>query len=850
MTRRELSHADERGSAVGRPGGCPSHPAWKVGHWGLYGAISQWLLLLALAVAALVACHDSPRHNPVDPDLTPAVDLQATLDDSTGHVALSWSVYYGDETFYRYWVLRRASGQTRVDTLAVVADIVLTDLEDTTVTPSTAYLYRVSVVTRGGFEQPSAEQAVSGYLVGAVQLQPLLIEATTGSVALTWTRFANPGFESYEVRRREVGTDQTQILARMADVADTSLVDTSGRHRMTYAYEVHTRAGGENLASNSVEGQVVLPAVALEEAVFSSADATASLSWTAYDGPAFARYEVRRRTSQLAPQTIYTTSELAATRFEDGNLRGNTEYLYEVVVVTARGEEVAGTELGGGFHRLVATWDLPWDGLVYIRLLCTSSGAVVALTEDGESEGIRRVTLGPEGVLAETSGRLLEELKVDRYYPVSGYNLTAGPDPLRPQLMLLGHRFGTVLVGFDGADGALLHSRTLTLEWPSDQVEYGAFSEALTLRGPPWYRHLRVTSAGQLVRVEDFTTWPELVDRDATWSGLGAVGEDLLAAGWYWEPASIVRHHTGSEWLILGNSRVTWGDSTWGELSLDVHALGHESGGDRPEIGIGGDIGARARFAVDYPDRVHLVWEFSPPPGSELGALSLETETRYPSILSVPPHLSLSNEGGRLEGTVTSAVDPQLEEQDPWSLVSILGLDEVTSLIINNRTYFVESDGTLQAGPALANRATEVRTWAGRRSPEVGVCLPEENMIVTGQVPDGLGRQWPELLDKTIGPAIGASPPDFFATPISFDVGPDRRFYILDAGNARIASFTSTRRFVTEWGEWGDGEGQFNFGGGAGGDAGIGFKGSLAVDADGYIYVADEINKRIQVFSP
>jgi hypothetical protein len=56
---------------------------------------------------------------------------------------------------------------------------------------------------------------------------------------------------------------------------------------------------------------------------------------------------------------------------------------------------------------------------------------------------------------------------------------------------------------------------------------------------------------------------------------------------------------------------------------------------------------------------------------------------------------------------------------------------------------------------------------------------------------------------------------------------------------------------VTQWGEPGNGEGQFNFGLGASlvsGDRD--YSGSVAVDTQGRIYVADGFNGRIQIFVP
>ena len=56
-------------------------------------------------------------------------------------------------------------------------------------------------------------------------------------------------------------------------------------------------------------------------------------------------------------------------------------------------------------------------------------------------------------------------------------------------------------------------------------------------------------------------------------------------------------------------------------------------------------------------------------------------------------------------------------------------------------------------------------------------------------------------------------------------------------GNARVAKFDKTGRFIKSWGSRGAGQDQF--------DTPL----SIATDAQGNVYVADHGNKRIQVFS-
>ena len=69
---------------------------------------------------------------------------------------------------------------------------------------------------------------------------------------------------------------------------------------------------------------------------------------------------------------------------------------------------------------------------------------------------------------------------------------------------------------------------------------------------------------------------------------------------------------------------------------------------------------------------------------------------------------------------------------------------------------------------------------------------------------------------------------------------------MLDAGNARIQVFDAEGKYITQFGRPGQGSGEFHFG--SGGES-TDFAGSVAVDDEGYIYVADVGNSRIQKFA-
>lgn len=66
--------------------------------------------------------------------------------------------------------------------------------------------------------------------------------------------------------------------------------------------------------------------------------------------------------------------------------------------------------------------------------------------------------------------------------------------------------------------------------------------------------------------------------------------------------------------------------------------------------------------------------------------------------------------------------------------------------------------------------------------------------------------------------------------------GPDGYVYVADSGNNRIQKFDSRGNYITQWGGPGSGEGEFKD------------PTDVAVDSKGYIYVADSGNNRIQKF--
>ncbi|MBI2506177.1 MAG: fibronectin type III domain-containing protein, partial [Candidatus Latescibacteria bacterium] len=265
----------------------------------------------------LLSCHDAPRNNPFDPALTPPVELQVALDDTAGTATLTWSRYAGKQPFEEYRVLRNIAERTRVDTLVHLPTVAQTTFVDTTLAPNTPYVYWVEVVNAEGYAAPSEEKGIAGFSVGAVRLLEVESDPRSGGLVLRWNRYVGPDFAEYQVRRRAVGTDREEMLAEIAVPTDTTFTDQTAQAGVDYLYTLTVQAAGQELESNSQEGRLVLPGVALLAPEFSSATASASLKWTAYEGPRFKAYRVERHTAELAAQVIKETRDIADTALVD-----------------------------------------------------------------------------------------------------------------------------------------------------------------------------------------------------------------------------------------------------------------------------------------------------------------------------------------------------------------------------------------------------------------------------------------------------------------------------------------------------------------------------------------------------
>ena len=292
-------------------------------------------LLTGLLLLALGACgHDAKRDNPLDPQLTPPVELSVALDDTAGIAMLSWTPYEGEAPFAAYWMLRRPLRLVDIDTLLAIDDVNQTTFLDSAPSPNTAYQYRVSVVNSSGYEATSAETSVPGYEISPVTLLGMEIDGQSGAAGVRWTRYAGARFEAYRVERQRAGEDDFAVVARVQAVSDTSFTDADLLPDVTYAYRIVVEAAGRDWTSNrSGREDSSLESVRLLIAQPDGTEGVVRVVWSGFRGPGFEAYDVRRRavgTDDLMVLEQITTR--TDTSFVDENPLADVAYEYSVAV--------------------------------------------------------------------------------------------------------------------------------------------------------------------------------------------------------------------------------------------------------------------------------------------------------------------------------------------------------------------------------------------------------------------------------------------------------------------------------------------------------------------------------------
>ncbi|NKB68638.1 MAG: hypothetical protein GKR89_16365 [Candidatus Latescibacteria bacterium] len=212
-------------------------------------------LVQALLLLALVACHDTDRDNPLDPQLTPAVELAITLDETTGTATLTWTPYQGDIPFAEYQVLRNITDRIAVDTLATFTDIGTLAFTDTTLTTNATYVYRLVALNSAGFAALSRPESVGPLHLPAIAQLRAEFNSGTASASLVWSPYRGPRFSAYQVLRRITNTEQ--IVAQLNAIEDTTFIDIGLNGATHYTYQIVVRTErDELLAGASASGGI------------------------------------------------------------------------------------------------------------------------------------------------------------------------------------------------------------------------------------------------------------------------------------------------------------------------------------------------------------------------------------------------------------------------------------------------------------------------------------------------------------------------------------------------------------------------------------------------------------------
>ena len=639
------------------------------------------------------------------------------------------------------------------------------------------------------------------------------------------------------VLRALQASDLVDTLAIITDLSQTSYADSTSLTGLFYSYRISAvnTSGLEVPSTAQSVRSLDHPQVEILDLSFESSTASASLSWSAYTGARFKAYRLLRRADESLPEVVAEITDITSTSVVDDGLIGNTEYVYQVVVLTDLDEEIASEELGGILHPLVDTWSLDMEDGEYVRLY-KEDDRILALIS-----GMQRVRLPS----FSSDGQLLEEqVLLDHPFldiaPQSGA-LALLPDGTRRLAVAsvlgpLGSARGTQLLAYDADGLPLLRELTVEHEFesfgPSATEVEGQILIDATLSSPFLVDNVRLTSGDRVLVFDEF-------DRSdlGEWEIRSPSGGVSIVDGKLHVPAGVTvgRKVTGSwhdirlEADIEGAAAlIVQADTLARSMSVFQSTVYEHTSF---AVGLGyHDVTQATRLMILPPLDSGLL-----PEAARSIWLGFATGVTYHPIIEI--------DAGLVRTSIVSHHSwptrrrPRMKgDIDPTSLVSLgegLALTVADSVIMIAPEF---PDITI----AMDHPVSEMRIWESSSEPQLGICVPDQHRLI--HAPTELSRighiGWvfrSGITPIEIGTDTGQNPGAFFY-PLSFD-----------AGNRRIQAFDSDGNYIMQWGSRGTAEGQFDF---FNGPRPQEFSGSIIVDDDGFIYVADVGNKRIQKFAP
>ncbi|MDB5294023.1 MAG: repeat-containing protein, partial [Phycisphaerales bacterium] len=253
---------------------------------------------------------------------------------SSSALTVSWS--NGSTGTVTGYVIERSTGGGAYAPVGT-ADAEDTSFADTTVSPATAYAYRVRATNAGG--QSLASQAASG---STRTLAPTSVAATSVAAAhigLSWA--AVTGATGYRVER---SADEGETWATAGQVATTTFDDFAGLTEATgYGYRVVAlNAGGDSAASDTA-GATTRPAAPSTLAVTAVTAEGVTLTWADHS-TGETGYVVERATVGGEFGIVGTVDE-DVTTFTDDSAAEGTIYQYRVTAAGVGGASVASDDV-------------------------------------------------------------------------------------------------------------------------------------------------------------------------------------------------------------------------------------------------------------------------------------------------------------------------------------------------------------------------------------------------------------------------------------------------------------------------------------------------------------------------
>ena len=268
-------------------------------------------------------------------------------------ITLSWDDP-GDSTIQSYQVLRRPrDGSVYGDNQGAPGFVVIADntgstgaaYTDTSLTPSTRYVYRIKARNAVGLSRVSAD--ANAETLPAAPTGLVVDSRTHNSITLSWDNPGDSAIQSYQVLRRLRDSEPTlRVLVEDTGSSDTTITDTIVQSETQYIYSIKAR----NAAGLSAESAVVnaetteepqgIPAVPTGLVVGSQTQTSITLSWDNPGDSTIQSYQVVRRPrdrsvygDNLSPPGLLViannTGSTGAT-YTDTSVTPNTRYVYGI----------------------------------------------------------------------------------------------------------------------------------------------------------------------------------------------------------------------------------------------------------------------------------------------------------------------------------------------------------------------------------------------------------------------------------------------------------------------------------------------------------------------------------------